>query len=88
MIPGIAIEEVDGDETVAGFDVANELPLGLDVGPERFFCEDVLAIGQRLANLLGTGIGERKQPDCVNGRIGKDGVGGVADSRLGNLFSG
>ena len=67
VVPGIAIEQVDGDEAVAGFDLAHQLPFGGDIGAQRLFRQYMLVVGQGLPNLLRPGIGQGKQSHGIDG---------------------
>ena len=58
VIPGVAVEQIDGNEAVAGLDLADELPFGRDVGSDRLFREHVLVELESLSNLRGPCVGE------------------------------
>lgn len=79
VIPGIPIEKVDGNEAIAGLDLPDQLPFCCDVGAKGLFCEDMLAVGERLSDLLWPCVSQGEQSDHVNRRIVEDGIGGFVD---------
>jgi hypothetical protein len=88
VIPGVAVEQINRDETVAGFDFADELPFGFDVGRDGLFGKHMLAVGQGLADLLRTGICQGEQADGVDAGISKDGVGSAVDDGVRSVLRG
>jgi hypothetical protein len=84
----LPVEEIDGDEAVAGLDLLGQLPFGLDVGCEWLLGEDVLVIRQSTANLFWTRIRESEKANGIDGRIGEDGIRRVVDGGSRDLFAG
>ena len=92
VVPGVAVEHVDGDEAVGFFDFLDEGPFGFDVGGERFFGEDVFVVLEGAAEEIGAGVGEGEEADDFEGWVGEDllGVGGYEGfgEELAGLFTG
>jgi hypothetical protein len=85
VIPGIAIEQIDRHEPVAGFDLAYELPFRSYAGGDGLFGEHMLAACESLANLLRSRVRQGKQSHRINGGVTKDGIGVVVDGRIWHL---
>ena len=75
VIPGIAIEKIDGDEAVAGFDLVDQVPFCGDVGANRFFRQHVFPVCQGMANLLRACISQGEQSDGIDRRVAENGFG-------------
>jgi len=62
VIPGIPVEEVYCDKSARWLDLVDELPLGGDIGAQRFFRQDMLVSRQGSPDLLRPCIGESERP--------------------------
>jgi hypothetical protein len=83
VIPGIAIEQINGDQAVAGFNLMHQVPFDGHIGADRFFRQHVLVVGKGMANLLWSRIGQGKQAYGINGWVVKDGIGTLVDCGVG-----
>ena len=83
VIPGIAIEEIDGDEAVAGFDLVHEVPFCGYVGANRFFRQHVFPVCQSMANLLRACICQGEQTHGIDGRVAENRLRAFVDGGVG-----
>lgn len=88
VVPGVAIEKIDGNHLAGGFDRLNQFPLGLGVNRDGLLGDHVQAGGQCFAHLSGTGICQSEQAHGVETLISEDLVLVGDDSGRGNSPAG
>ena len=66
MIPGIAIKEIDRDDSVGCLNSAKEFFLFGHTGGNRLLRHDMLLLIERLLDELGANVSKRENPDHVD----------------------
>jgi hypothetical protein len=71
VIPGVAIEQIDGDDAPGDLDRLDKAPPGPGVGGDRLFSQHMEVARKRLADQIGPSIGEREKADRVQAELSR-----------------
>jgi len=73
VIPGVAIEQIDGDDAPGDLDRLDKAPPGPGVGGYRLFSQHMEVARKRLADQIGPSIGEREKAGLMFNDLVKNG---------------